>query len=74
MSFLANFLDVYSRAELTWLGMLLPSMIEVPASSGEEIQYFRDMLRTIISSVFCANRSVTNGIRYQEMMKVQGRG
>lgn len=57
MSFLANFFDVYSRAELTWLGMLLPSIIEVPASSGEEIQYFRDMLCTISFFVFCANRT-----------------
>jgi hypothetical protein len=58
ISFLANRLDVYSRAELTWLGMLLPSRIEVPASSGEEIQYFRDMLYAFPFVVFSLLASI----------------
>lgn len=50
MPFLASLLDVYSRAELTWLGKLA-SRIEVPASSGEEMQYFKDMLFSFFVSL-----------------------
>jgi hypothetical protein len=57
-SFFDSLFDTYSRAELTWLGKARPSRrIEVPASSGEEIEYFRDILLLSFRMLLESNRN-----------------